>query len=341
MGTHSPVIRAIDAGYGNVKFVVNPNIWSSNSCQLFPSIALPHVHTDPCTDSMNERDTVIVQIGDEHFEVGPDVHLLEGTRASARILHEDYTTTRQYRALIHGALLRMGVAEIDLMVVGLPVKLMADKRDRLRHSLKGRHRIGDTDVSVADVLVLPQPLGSLIYHIKQKNLFHTITDGACLIIDQGFFTTDWLVVQGLKPMPARCSSSPTGVSALLKKIARDLVKHTGTPFEDLYELDKGLHTGHFRLFGKPFDLSPLITSAKQVFAPLVAELVNTVGSAGNIDRILLTGGGAGFIKDSIQEAFPRHELTLIHDAAFANVKGFQQAGLDLLARRKFSAKGAV
>jgi len=53
-----------------------------------------------------------------------------------------------------------------------------------------------------------------------------------------------------------------------------------------------------------------------------------VQDGNDIDQIILGGGGAFFFKHVIQQAFPRHKLTELKDALYANVIGFQLAGME-------------
>jgi plasmid segregation protein ParM len=53
-----------------------------------------------------------------------------------------------------------------------------------------------------------------------------------------------------------------------------------------------------------------------------------VQDGNDIDNILLSGGGAFFFKSVIQEAFPRHKVQELKDGLYANVIGFQLAGME-------------
>ena len=57
-------------------------------------------------------------------------------------LHDEYTETPEYMALLRGALSMMKVSHIDLLVVGLPVVLFAVKKAAFEKAMTGRHDIG-------------------------------------------------------------------------------------------------------------------------------------------------------------------------------------------------------
>ena len=50
----------------------------------------------------------------------------------------------------------------------------------------------------------------------------------------------------------------------------------------------------------------------------------------SIQNIILVGGGAFMFKDAVRAAFPNHVVQSLRDPMYANVKGFQIAGENLL-----------
>ena len=57
-------------------------------------------------------------------------------------------------------------------------------------------------------------------------------------------------------------------------------------------------------------------------------MLHYVGDASDIKNIILVGGGAFFFRKAIKEAFPKHRIHELKDALYANVKGFQLAGVE-------------
>src|SRR5512134_3274438 len=131
------MVRAIDTGYGMTKFTLTAG--PEPVCRSFPSIATRQKDTvgEGVLDAI---DTVTLAIDGSCYEVGPDAHLARG-RERARILHADYTTSPEYRALTLGALAYMEVESIDLLVLGLPVSLMANRSQGLRRAFQGEHTL--------------------------------------------------------------------------------------------------------------------------------------------------------------------------------------------------------
>ena len=54
-------------------------------------------------------------------------------------------------------------------------------------------------------------------------------------------------------------------------------------------------------------------------------------SGGDIDVILMTGGGARFYAKAIENRFPQHKVVTLSNPPLANVRGFHMIG-ELLAK---------
>ena len=116
------IVRAVDVGSGNTKYVVGTE-GTEIRCANFPSIAYPSASETQAWSASERRKTVSIPIGHLFYEVGPDVHLVaDSVRATQ--LHDEYTDTPEYMALLRGALHLMKQSRIDLLVVGLPVALL-------------------------------------------------------------------------------------------------------------------------------------------------------------------------------------------------------------------------
>ena len=147
------IVRAVDVGSGNTKFVtaaIGPDI----RCISFPSIAYPSRDASPSWPAGARQKTVCIPIGPLFYEGGPDVSLAADT-FRAKQLHDEYTETPEYMALLRGALSMMKLSHIDLLVVGLPVALFSVKKTALEKAMTGRHDIGGGKaVTVGKALVV-------------------------------------------------------------------------------------------------------------------------------------------------------------------------------------------
>lgn len=323
------VIRSIDVGYGNTKYVKTV-IDGKIIADHFPSLVNKvSNHRLSISDSPN---IYTVEVDGTSYEVGPGLDpALEG---GMRILHDNFIDTEHYMALNYGALSQMDVSEIDLLMVGLPVDLMASKRADLEALLTGDHQVAGRTITIHKVVAVAQPLGGFIYHAAANNMLAGLNSSRNLLIDPGFFTVDFLVTTGLREVKGKSGSHPSGVSAYLKSVAQDLSKEFKVNYDNISHIDQGIRTGDFKLYGKSVDLSKYHKKALSSIMPGVEAIANTVGDGINIDRVVLVGGGASLFKNSIQAILPNHTILCGDDSVIANVKGYQLMGRNWLAKQQ-------
>jgi plasmid segregation protein ParM len=154
------IVRAIDVGFGNTKYVKGLTSEAKVECAHFPSIAyLSKGHGESIEGG--KRKTVCVPVDRQIYEVGPKVHVLtDGFEQRAN--HDGFIETNEYRALMAGALHYMKVDHVDLLVLGLPVARFFAKRQQLAKSMTGEFDVGgEKTVVVRRVHVVAQPLGAM------------------------------------------------------------------------------------------------------------------------------------------------------------------------------------
>src|SRR6202162_2837636 len=101
------IVRAVDVGFGNTKYVTG----CSNEeirCGYFPPVAYPSARDLSTLPTSERRKTVAVPIDGLFYEVGPEVNLAADTFRATQI-HDRYTETPEYTALLRGALSLMKV----------------------------------------------------------------------------------------------------------------------------------------------------------------------------------------------------------------------------------------
>lgn len=331
------VVRAIDVGYGNTKFVVLRQGGGEVHCGIFPSVT-PQASTtiDLGGDVFQRRNTAIVDVNGVSYEVGKDAMLAQDS-SYGRTLDPSFALSDPYIALVRGAIYYMGVDHINVLVVGLPVNNFESKKEELEKRLVGEHSIplsrgtsgrsGVKKVHVAQVRVLPQPIGAFFDYSMQEDRYSKMRNEMNLVIDPGYYTLDWVTARGTKIVNARSGAYSGGMSAVLSVLGEAVSKKLGTQLVDYSMIDEALRSNtNPRFFGKEFDIQPYMALAKDKARQFVAVLANKVGSAADIDNILLAGGGAHFFKDIIAEKFDKHTINITPDPVFANVRGFQFAG---------------
>lgn len=323
-----PIIRSIDVGFGYTKYSDVED--SEIVYKSFPSIAPRASKLEDSDLSMiNERETVVVRVDGTDYEVGPDSLLLE-TTDSTRTLNEQYIHTAQYKALTYGALAYMNESVIDLLVVGLPVSNYATHHEALKKSLLGIHKISETkSCEIKNVVVVYQPLGGLKYCMSLANT--TLADADLessmnLIIDPGFLTVDFLMANGSKMIEKKSNAHNGGVSRILNAIAESISKKIGKKYENYNAIDKALKKRKIRISGKEESLDDHIKNTKGVIESPIIYMKNIIGDGSDVDNIILLGGGANIFEKTLRDHFKEHDVIVIEDPSFANVKGYQIIG---------------
>ena len=327
------IVRAVDVGFGNTKFVVLSQN-KSIDCSSFPSIA-PQIGraSDLSAGLLGTRNTVKIEVDGVFYEVGPDSRFAQDANYR-RTLDPDFCKTPGYMALLRGALYYMAQPVIDLLVLGLPVQIYTSHKDDLKARVEGEHAIPTSSgemskVIVREVRVIPQPIGGFLdYTLRPRGAYQQMRNQMNLIIDPGFFTLDWVVSEGVKMMDSRSGSIEGGMSSVISTIAEQIGKEIRIQIDDHHPIDEALRNGKKpRFFGKEHDITPYIKVAHEKTRQFVAALANRVGKQGmDIDNIVIVGGGANFFKPVIQEKFGNHNIEVSESSVFANVRGFQMVG---------------
>lgn len=320
------IVRAVDVGSGNTKFVTAA-AGTDIRCVSFPSIAYPSSDASPSWPASERRKTVCIPVGPLFYEVGPDVGLAADT-FRAKQLHDEYTESPEYLALLRGALSMMKISHIDLLVVGLPVALFAVKKAALEKMMVGSHDIGGgKTVTIGKALAVAQPQGALVHYASEHKKMATIGNEQSLIIDPGSRTFDWLVARGMRLVQKQSNSFNRGMSDVLRILAAEITKSIGTPYRDYDAIDLALRTGRSPvIYQKAYDMSRHLPVAESVAQQAVSTMREWIESPHSLQNIILVGGGAFLFRKAVKAAFPMHRIHEVKEPMFANVRGFQLAG---------------
>lgn len=354
MHQQHPVVRAIDVGYGNVKYVASHSKGMPIACSLFPSLApQAAANGDLGSGVFARRNTVPITIGGLRYEVGRDAELAQDM-SYGRVLDGDYSMSDTYLALLRGALYYMRQPVIDMLVLGLPVSYYDQFAERLAERVIGKHSIPDfraedpntapvIEVEVKNVRVIPQPIGAFMDHSTGNGQYNRMRTQMNLLIDPGYFTLDWVVAKGVKMINSRSGSHNGGMSAILRQIAEQIAPVIETPQIDVAILDRALSEGCNPFFySQEFtDWPKYVAVGKEKARQALQALATKVGSGVDIQNIILAGGGATFFLDVVKEKFPKHTVIVAENPVYANVRGFQLAGTQFMQQAAFSAERAA
>ncbi|MCP3718495.1 PRTRC system protein D [Paraburkholderia sp. CNPSo 3281] len=329
-------VFAIDVGYGNTKYA-HRAASGTVATGMFPSLAplaATHSLSGFGEGVLASRKVVTIKIDGINYEVGPDVSLSAAYGKTGRALADDYVMTDNYAALLFGAIHFAGITQIDRLVLGLPVHNMKKYSAALKDRFVGAHDFGPGRVVVERVVVIPQPLGSLVFAASTRgDSFNR--DDAHLVIDVGYFTTDWVYANGFAMDDTRSGGMLGGASQIYQRIARLISVDEDDNVTEIELIDKALREYKpFLLYGKDVDLSPYLEKASPIVTDVVKEMQNSVGHLRNVRSIILSGGGAGLYASVIRHAFPRIVIEVIDSPCTANARGFLLVGERLASERR-------
>ncbi|WP_431258536.1 hypothetical protein ACQ86G_29265 [Roseateles chitinivorans] len=60
----------------------------------------------------------------------------------------------------------------------------------------------------------------------------------------------------------------------------------------------------------------------------VAAMMRRIGGAFNVQHVILVGGGAFLFRKAVKQAFRTHQILEVKEPMFANVRGYQIAGMN-------------
>ncbi|CAB3805055.1 hypothetical protein LMG28688_06097 [Paraburkholderia caffeinitolerans] len=329
-------VFAIDVGYGNTKYA-HRSASGTVATGMFPSLAplaATHSLSGYGEGVLSSRNVVTITIDRNDYELGPDVSLSAAYGKTGSALSDNYVMTDTYAALLFGAVHFAGVTHIERLVLGLPVHNMKKYSTALQERFSGEHDFGPGRVVIDKVMVIPQPLGSLVFASSTRGSSFS-RDDAHLIIDVGYFTTDWVYANGFTMDDTRSGGLPGGASQIYQRIAHLISLDQQDNVTEIELIDKALRERRpFLLYGKDIDLSPYVERADPVVADVVQKMQNSVGHLRNVRSIILSGGGAALYASAIRRAFPRIVIEVIDSPCIANARGFLLVGESRHARER-------
>lgn len=316
-------VLGLDIGYSNLK-IAHGNIGQNPKCQVLPSGAAPE---DRIPQGIRISDQgICVTLGQDLWRVGLSHAYFDQW---VRSLHTDYTQTLAYGALYYGAMAMTGKSEIDKVITGLPVSLWGDKKhaEALVSRLCGTHRIHEgKEITVHSVEVIPQPLGAFLSAYWQANEdANLLSEGRILVIDPGFYSVDWVVVEAGGLRKSGSGTSLNAMSVLLKETSR-LIQDERDGVITVERIEEVLRNGKSDtyLFGSSMDLRPYLERSAVSIAHLaLEELRESIRrEVGSVDMVIIAGGGGNYFKPAIESLFGKSRIFIEKQPELANAKGF-------------------
>lgn len=349
-GMMSNNVRAIEVGYGSLSFTEDV-VDDLPVIKTFASVVSP-VSSEDLTGGLSRRDTVLVNVGSNVYEVGPDAYLLSD-RSSSRVLNNTYIETEQYQALFKAALLMMkGNEVIDLLVLSLPVNNMSRANDLKQFAL-GEHVINEKTVVVKNVWVLSQPLAGYLWYanVIGQDAYNELKEQSVLSLDFGFSTADWLVGRGLKINEKKSGAADMGMSLVLEESMAVLKKaFVNLDTIPMHVVDEAFwkHPGYINISGRRYPFPRCVDgkdydgndtkikfdatgAINKVAASCLQTIRNNVGAGAEIGLILVMGGSHKVYLDEIKKTYPEHRIEIVSEPMTAVCRGMYFGGLQYLA----------
>lgn len=268
------------------------------------------------------------------YEVGDISAMSRGGRGSSRYGSKSF----RVEALIGiTSILKAGPRKRLRVVTGVPSFLAKNAQilEDVRNSLLGSYsiksvfwdKVEDIEFDVVEVLVVPQPLGTLYSYLcdDNGNIDMKKVEQKALVIDIGWGTTDIAILES-----GRVRSTfgfETGTSDFISAIQEEVnneIPEANIQAVNPHELDiKLLESTTVETPFGTFDLAPYVEKNKEDQASKIVHEVMSLGLEFNkFYKIILTGGGSLLYSKYLIEKFNDPRVIVQDGPILANVKGF-------------------
>lgn len=320
------LLISVDLGYGFTKTV------SEKSKVIFPSVMAAGSELDLGLGSKKAGHLVQFRPAGstvrQQFFVG-ELAVREGRAAQITLAREKFAHEVSLLLTFTAAYLAGGEGQVTL-AYGLPVAYYGHQKDAVRAAFQGKAAYMSVDggperyISLSAVYVFPQGVGALF---SAESLLPK--EGSVGLIDVGYYTTDYLLVEldekEANPLSGYTSSVELGVSTAMKLFAETFQRKTGKPLS-LADAQVLWAKKQVSFAGSKVNVEPMVEGARKAAGDSIVETVRAAWSEkiDFIDQVLLAGGGAVEFMSVLSGGF--FDVQLIPDAQFANAIGFYKMG---------------
>ena len=155
------------------------------------------------------------------------------------------------------------------------------------------------------------------------------TSGLVVIMDIGFKTSDIVTMEDGRYVETFCDQINSGVVQIHQEILRLIMQEFNIK-KELKDIDKIVREKQFFYNTKIYNVEHLIKQASEPFADNIIEALYTVhnGDLGNLNMLLLTGGGADLVYPYIKSKLKNIiQVEQIYNSEFANSQGYYRYGI--------------
>lgn len=313
-------------------------------CGSFPSVAAA-TFAEGTLENAPSLDGVDIKVGKQSYFVGPAAIHQVGSAGTIRAGHGSFVETDEYDALLKGALWQNAKhhgatrgLHIEHLVVGLPLNAVFKKARYLREKCLGEHLLPGIapgaasepiKVFVKEVTVVGQPQGAVVNFSKGRPTGGFLPDEKLLVIDMGGGTFDWFLSLGdYTPLYKESGAVNIGTlnctNSMISLIDPDLKSSANAMKHVEMALQNNRDT--FRIGGKTYNTNDYFAPVERHIRDAIKQMKNSIGQMGDIDHILLTGGGASLVARFGMDVLGTNtaQVSIDNDPVFSNVRGFYQ-----------------
>lgn len=318
---HEIVFAVVDDGFRQIKVLT-----SSGYSGSFTSVA----RSGFTLSAVGKEDAGVggYETGGRQFTVDPDLDG-EDTR------FDDYAVSDINRVLVNHALHRAGLAGKKIVLgTGLPFqvyfnddntvnqKILKSKSENLLFEV--RSLSGAASPVILNQMVFAQGLSACIDHVTDDrgNYRDNFDRSAPIaVVDIGGRTTDSVVLIGGDKVDHSVSGTGNvGISNVYDKIAADLRTHFGVSRIRLVTIENAVRTGNIRFRGVEHSIADVVQNAVREVGPqILREVQRRIGDAAEMREVLLVGGGAHLLQETMRKHYPH--CVVPDDPEFANARG--------------------
>lgn len=315
------VFAVVDDGFRQIKSLTSAGFSGS-----FASVA----RSGFTLSAMGKEDAGVggYETGGRQFTVDPDLDG-EDTR------FDDYAVSDINRVLVNHALHLAGLSGKQIILgTGLPFqvyfnddntvnqKLLDSKSENLRVEVKSLS--GADSPVIVNQMVFAQGLSACIDHVtdEQGNYRDDFDRSAPIaVVDIGGRTTDSVVLIGGDKVDHSVSGTGNvGISNVYDKISADLRAKFDVARIRLVTIENAVRSGKIRFRGVEHNITDIVQNAVREVGPqILREVQRRIGDAAEMSEVLLVGGGASLLEETMREHYPH--CVVPADPEFANARG--------------------
>lgn len=321
-------IVGLDIGHSAVKVVAS---FSGERVEfMFPSVV---VKAFPISDEAESHRAArdVVRVDGKEWFTG-ETAVIQGGGNAITGLSDDWIESVQHDALFLSALKRLEargfkVTSDTMVVMGLPAQLYGQQKDRLKAAC--------SKYVQAEFRVVPQPMGPYQAMMLDKDGMpvkgRSMEGESWGVVEVGHYSADFMLTKSgrwIEKASGSCAGMRVAVDAIHRLLLADNIN------ADLLECQEILRTKQLSSFGRMVDADKYVRQAARVLVDEVEDHANRLIAehARRLNGIIVAGGGADFIIETLQERWPHAIVS--KDPRMAVAEGFCRLGLGISHARK-------